>query len=232
MTTAFSLVRKALRREVPPRVLIWGLLNTLNRNLKTGNRRFEFERLYLEHADPWSYKTDEYEGDKYRRTLECVLKWRRGRKSALEIGCSVGVFSGMLSDNFMQCVAVDFSQEVLRIAKNTNVGKKNLRLARGNIRSVNLQSKFDVIVCAEVLYYVDNADVPRVARNLDNHLAEDGIIVSVSGNVAYLDCCEQELSRVIGIVHQEVVEDPRRPYRYIVFGRAPAQSGCERKRPT
>jgi SAM-dependent methyltransferase len=227
MTTAFSLIRKVLSCEVPPRALLWGLLNTLNRNLNTGNRRYEFERLYLENADPWGYDSGEYEQDKYRRTLDYIRQWRRDNGSALEIGCSIGVFSGLLSHCFAQCVAIDMSQEALWTAKSRNAGNRNLHFVRGDVRFLNLDRRFDVIVCAEVLYYVDNADAPRVARNLDGHLGQNGIIVSISGvqsngmDVAHLDPCEQELSGLVEVLHREVIQDPSRPYRIVIFGRSP-----------
>ena len=60
MTTAFKLIAKTLSGQVPPRVLVWGLLNTLNRSFGTGNRRFEFERLYVENPDPSNYRASPY----------------------------------------------------------------------------------------------------------------------------------------------------------------------------
>ena len=74
MPHAFDLIRKVLLRQVPPRAALWGFLNKLNWKLGTGNRRYEFECLYLEHPDPRDYKTRDYEHEKYRSTLECVLK--------------------------------------------------------------------------------------------------------------------------------------------------------------
>ncbi len=231
MTTAFSLIHKVLSREVPPRAVLWGLLNTINRNLKTGNRRFEFERLYVENADPWSYGTSEYERDKYHRTLDTILRWRRGKASVIEIGCSVGVFSAMLSDHFADCVAVDVAQEALRIAKRRNLARQNLCFVRGDVRYLHLRRQFDVIICAETLYYVDSADARCVARNLDSHLTGNGIVVSISGvmasgmDIGRLDACEAALADPLEVVHQEVIPDPYRPYRIVVFGRAEAVAG-------
>jgi hypothetical protein len=52
MTTAFGLTAKALSIQVPPRVLKWGLVNTLNRSPRTGKRSLKFSRLCLENPDP------------------------------------------------------------------------------------------------------------------------------------------------------------------------------------
>jgi 2-polyprenyl-3-methyl-5-hydroxy-6-metoxy-1,4-benzoquinol methylase len=226
MTTAFDLIRKVLLRQVPPRAVLWGLLNTLNRNLRTGNRRYEFERLYLEHPDPWDYKTRDYEHDKYRSTLECVLKWRRATEYALEMGCSVGIFSKMLAAYFTRCVAIDLSSEALQAAVKLNCAQKNIQFARGDLRSLNLRQRFDVIICSEVLYYVFQKDADRVVRNLDQHLASNGIIVSVSGipsdepAAIHVDDWEQKLSSFLGVIHKDVVQDPRRPYQIVVFARS------------
>ena len=116
MLEKFRLIAKVLSFQVPPKILVWGLLNTLNRSLRTGNRRFEFERLYLENPDPWNYRSSPYERQKYARTLACALKWRKGSESAVEVGCSLGIFSQMLAAHFSRVTAIDVSKEALRVA--------------------------------------------------------------------------------------------------------------------
>lgn len=225
MTTAFSLIRKVLSRDVPPRAVLWGFLNTLNRNLRTGNRRFEFERLYLENNDPWNYKTSEYERNKYQRTLDAILKWRRGNQTVLEIGCSVGAFSRMLASNFVHCTAIDVSSEVLRLAADYNQEVNNVRFIRDDLRSMDLGTQFDVIVCAEILYYILQQDSDRASRNLYRHSAHNGIVVTVSGvsscdaDPMYFGDWEEILPRDFELIHDEVISDFVRPYRICVFSR-------------
>src|SRR6267378_6347989 len=137
MTTAFGLIAKTITFQVPPRVLIWGLLNRLNRSLRTGNRRFEFERLYLENPDPWNYHSSEYERRKYERVLACALKWRNASESALEVGCSVGVFSGMLAGHFDNVTAIDVSKEALAAATFHNHAAKNVRFMHRELQSLD-----------------------------------------------------------------------------------------------
>jgi 2-polyprenyl-3-methyl-5-hydroxy-6-metoxy-1,4-benzoquinol methylase len=215
MTTAFGLVAKVLSFRVPPRALVWGLLNTINRSLRTGNRRFEFERLYLEHPDPWSYKTSAYELGKYRHALAVAEKWRRSARNALEIGCSVGVFSRMLAQRFDRVTAVDFSKEALDDAIRGSRAAKNLRFAQRALQSLDLGERFDVIFCAEVLYYLDDRDVPVVCRRLAEHLAEGGVIVFVSGDPQ--DRWPGILAGRFEQLFEEEVEDAMRPYRVAVF---------------
>ena len=153
MTHAFVLICKVLLRELPSRALLWVLLNKLNWKLGTGNRRFEFEYLYLEHPDPWNYKTSDYEHEKYRFTLECVLKWLRAPEIALEVGCSIGIFSKMLAPHFTRFVAIDISGEAVQAAAKFNCAQENIQFIRGDLRSLNLHQRFDVIICGSPLLY-------------------------------------------------------------------------------
>jgi SAM-dependent methyltransferase len=174
--TAFSLIRKVFRDEVPPRILIYGVLNKLNYILNTGNRRWEFERLYLEHGDFWNYHCSEYEQEKYRRTLCEARKVRPNAERVLELGCSVGAFTRLLSARFHKVVGVDLSAEVIRAARNFNRAK-NIRFLRGSVPNVDLGSCFDIIFCAEILYYINKSYSMDVQRFLGSRLIKRNLLI-------------------------------------------------------
>lgn len=225
MTTAFKLIGKALSGKVPPRVLVWGLLNTVNRSLGTGNRRYEFERLYLESPDPWNYQSSEYELRKYERVLACALQWRSANGSALEVGCSVGVFSRMLAEHFEKVTAIDVSKEALTAAAGYNRDTKNVRFVHSNLQSLGADEQYDVIFCAEILYYIAKTDVEIVCRQLEKYLSARGIIVLVTGvsseNPGSLDFdgwADVFAARFLQVL-KEIVQDPARPYMLAVFSR-------------
>lgn len=225
MTTAFKLIGKALSGQVSPRVLVWGFLNTVNRSLGTGNRRFEFERLYLETPDPWNYQSSDYERHKYEHVLASALKWRSGNVSALEVGCSVGVFSRMLADSFESVTAIDLSKEALAAASRHNRGAKNVRLVHSHLQSFDADEQYDVIFCAEILCYVAQSDVEIVCRQLEKHLSARGIIVLVNGvgseqeNPLYFEGWVDVFAARFRQVSKEIVPDPERPYMITVFSR-------------
>jgi 2-polyprenyl-3-methyl-5-hydroxy-6-metoxy-1,4-benzoquinol methylase len=225
MTTAFKLIAKTLAGQVPPRVLAWGLLNTLNRSFGTGNRRFEFERLYLENSDPWNYRSSPYERQKYERVLACSLKWRSASETALDVGCSVGVFSHMLAAHFDKVTAIDVSKEALSAATRHNSGAKNLRFMHSDLQSLDTEGQYDVIVCAEVLYYITERDVEVVCRQLDRYLSARGIILLVTGissepsDSFHFDGWADIFADHFQQTFKEIVQDPVRPYLIAVFSR-------------
>jgi 2-polyprenyl-3-methyl-5-hydroxy-6-metoxy-1,4-benzoquinol methylase len=193
---------------------------------KTGNRRFEFERLYLEHQDPWNYRDSLYEQEKYQRTLSCALNWRRRAGAALEVGCSIGAFSRLVAAHFDKVTAIDVSKEALRTAAEHNCGFDNIRFVHGDLRFVDLgPDQYNVIFCAEVLYYIRKKDASEVCRQLDRYLAADGVIIMVTGvspgkhDEFYFEGWEQILCAHFSRAFKEVVQDPRRPYRIIVIAR-------------
>jgi SAM-dependent methyltransferase len=179
--TIFKLICDVATLRVPSRVLVYGAFNFLNRRLQTGNRRYEFERLYAEHGDVWSFSTSEYEKEKYRNTLVCALGLCCDTTSALEVGCGTGVFSGLLAKHFSSVLAIDLSDEALKIAKQQNVDADNIRFIRGDVRALTSKSKFDLIICAEVLYYLRQHDSDSVCCALDRLLGERGVVLTVSG---------------------------------------------------
>jgi SAM-dependent methyltransferase len=225
MTGAFRLLGRVLALRVPPRALVWGALNKVHFLLRTGNRRFEFERLYAERGDPWDYQTSRYELAKYRHTLEQLLAWRRGAERALEVGCSIGVFTPMLARHFARVDAIDVSREALRAARARCRYAGNVHLLRGALQSLRLGARYDVIVCAEVLYYIAEKESDRVRQKLDEHLAADGIIVWVTGagsggaDPFYFDGWEEVLGRRFTPIFREEVADSSRPYRLVVLAR-------------
>lgn len=225
MLSRFRLIAKALSFQVPPKLLIWGLLNTLNRSFRTGNRRFEFERLYLENPDPWNYRSSPYERQKYSRTLACALDWRSASESALEVGCSVGVFSQMLARHFDKVTAIDVSKEALAAATDYNCVQENIRFVHACLQALDIGGRYDVIFCAEVLYYIAETDIQKVCRQLDRYLAAHGIILLVTGiptgksSSFYFDAWEGVLADHFKQVFGENVNDPSRPYRIVIFSR-------------
>jgi SAM-dependent methyltransferase len=213
MKAGLKLFAKITAGEAPPKAMLFALLNRASLFLGLKTQRFAFERLYSERADPWSYRTSGYEMQKYQRTLDCILALRKSSESVLEVGCSIGVFSSMLADVFNQVTATDISKEALRKA---NRKKSNTtRFVQTDIRKLAIGHQFDVIVCAEVLYYISETDADLVCRKLDKHLKPNGVIIVTSG-VREIPW-EDKLSKYFLRVYHDVVSDADRPYEIFAF---------------
>ena len=217
MIGAPKLVSRILGGELPPRALRYALLNQMNRWFRTGDNRFEFERLYLEKSDPWELRSSAYERQKYKRTLDRILERRKGSERVLEVGCSVGTFTRQLAENFQQVVAIDFSDEAIARAAEYCGEKRTIRFIRSNLQSLKLNDAFDVIVCSEILYYIDRRHSAAVCTQLERLLAPNGVIVTVCEATSEPDFWENTLSRKFRTVIKDTVSDDIRPYKLVLF---------------
>jgi 2-polyprenyl-3-methyl-5-hydroxy-6-metoxy-1,4-benzoquinol methylase len=200
------------------------LVYAFDRTFKTGRRRAEFEHKYRTRGDYFAYRSSPYELAKYERTLTAIREWRAGRGRALEIGCSVGVFTRAIAEEFDAVTAVDIAQEALLLAEKEVGGRGHVSYHRSDLVSLDLGQTFDVIICAEVLMYVPERDADLAGRVLDQHLAPGGLIIEVSqkdrtSNAKFFHGWDRVLGTHFDIRHRQVFEDPQRPYEIVGYVR-------------
>ena len=197
----------------------------IDRAFKTGNRRHEFEHKYRKHGDYFGYETKPYELTKYQRTLALVKQWCTGSVSALEIGCSVGVFTAMIVPEFANVTAVDIAGEALELTRTQTGNAPNVSYIQSDLLSLKLNRQFDVIFCAEVLMYIREKDTAEACRVLDALLKPGGLIVEVSqqdrdaGRPKFFHGWDKVLGQYFEIAHRERFDDPERPYEIVAYRR-------------
>jgi SAM-dependent methyltransferase len=131
--------------------------------------------------DPWRLATDEYEQRKYKTTLDEVPDgvYRR----ILEAGCAEGVFTERLATTYpdAEVVGIDISEKALERARQRNEEfADRVRFVHADILDHDLRPGFDLVVCAETLYYVGGGDQLRHASHrLTSLLAPGGLLVLV-----------------------------------------------------
>ncbi|MGH8900036.1 MAG: SAM-dependent methyltransferase [Egibacteraceae bacterium] len=113
--------------------------------------RSYFEAVYSSKRDPFGFETSPYEAAKYARSLAALGDRRFAR--ALEVGCSIGVFTAMLAPHCVELVAVDISTLAVARARERLAGVPGVRVERRTLPEQMPQGPFDLIVCAKVLCY-------------------------------------------------------------------------------
>jgi 2-polyprenyl-3-methyl-5-hydroxy-6-metoxy-1,4-benzoquinol methylase len=207
-----------------------GLRYAIDRTFKTGNRRHEFEHKYRRHGDYFGYRTKPYEALKYARTLELMRAWRPSSESALEIGCSVGVFTAMIAPEFSHIVAVDIASEALCLAAEATGHMPHVSYIQSDLISLNAGRTFGVIFCAEVLYYIPHKQGPEVCQALDRHLAPDGVIIEVcqqdreAGAPKFFHGWDKVLGQYFEVAHLNKFDAQERPYEIVAYRRKTAPS--------
>ena len=124
--------------------------------------------------DPWSYGSSDYERLRYRDTLELIPDLPDG--SALELGCAQGHFAAELAPRVGALLATDISARALERAAERCQGFANVAFQALDLASQPLPGRYDLIVCSEVLYYIDRP-LKALARKLAEALKPGGLLV-------------------------------------------------------
>ncbi len=140
--------------------------------------RERFDELYRASADPWGYTTSAYERDKYADTIAALPPRALGR--VLEVGCSIGVFTAMLAARCRELVAIDFSARALELARERVAGLDNVQLAQAGFPEQVPGGEWDLILCSEVLYYLDAHAFARAVDWLSAQLHAGASVLVVS----------------------------------------------------
>ena len=124
----------------------------------------DFEARYRQEPDPWSYETSDYERVKYQRTLAACGPGPFS--AALELGCSIGVFTALLAERCQRLVAIDGSATALQRAQARLADDPHVHFALGAIPSAIPESPCELVIASEILYYLDEIDLTNTLRRL------------------------------------------------------------------
>lgn len=137
-----------------------------------------FERLYERSPDPWGYRSSEYERHKYANTLAALPQPTYGL--ALEVGCSIGVFTGLLAARCEHVVAVDFSLRALQLARRNLLGTRNVDLTPASFPGDTPPGSWDLVVCSEILYYLEQPALEEAIGWIKAQLEYGTCVLTVS----------------------------------------------------
>ena len=132
-----------------------------------------FDRIYADQVDPWGFETREYEREKYARTIASLP--RHAYLRGLEIGCSVGVLTGMLSRHCTQLVSTEINEKSLARARERNHDSAHrISFRHLNFPQEDIEGTFDLVVLSEVAYYWASEDFQLAQTKIVDQLLEPG----------------------------------------------------------
>ncbi len=139
-----------------------------------------FEALYREQSDPWGYHRSGYERDKYCATLDACGP---GPFTAgLELGGSIGVFTGLLAPRCDGLVSLDSAPTAVAAAR-AHLDRRGLAdrvdVRLGEIPRDIPDGRFELVVASEILYYVPEPQLTQTLVALEQCLVTAGRLVAV-----------------------------------------------------
>lgn len=136
-----------------------------------------FDTLYEGAPDPWDFAASTYEREKYAATLAALPRPRYG--SVLEVGCSIGVLTRHLADRCDRLLALDVAEAALAQARARCGSLDHVGFERRRVPDEWPDGTFDLILLSEVVYYLDPADLRRLAERTVEALVPAGDVLLV-----------------------------------------------------
>lgn len=137
-----------------------------------------FEKLYRTNPDPWNFTTSAYEQQKYEATL-AVLGISRFR-SALEVGCSIGVLTERLGGRCDNVLGLDFVSAALAMARARCAPYPGVRIQQMQVPQQWPEGHFDLILFSEVLYFLNQGDLTKICAHAKRSILPGGLVLLVN----------------------------------------------------
>lgn len=139
----------------------------------------------------------------YKPFVDNFIRSLSGKK-ILDVGCGHGVFTNYFYQKGLIAVGVDFSKNLLKVAKENY---PNITFIEKDICDFTTKVKYNGIFIKNVLFHLPDDDLKRVLNNLEEYLEQNGKI-----------CILLEIPREAGeqIVTEEFDENLKVYYNYLM----------------
>ena len=147
------------------------------------------------------------------RSLEQFLQSVAPKSSdvVLDAGCGSGRNLSILSSRVKEIIGLDFSEEMLERARERvhSEDLANVSLTRGTVTDMKFpDARFDKVVCASVLQYLDTADCETSFREMIRVCKPSGTLVLHVKNGTSLYALSLSLLRVVSrLIGKEVMPE-------------------------
>ena len=112
--------------------------------------------------------------DFYRQLVQATLS-----KSVLEVACGTGRILLRLADDDIQVTGIDMSSAMLEVARAKAVGKSNIALLEGDMKSFDLNQTFQLAIVPghSFQFMLTPDDQVACLESIKQHLAPNGTLV-------------------------------------------------------
>ncbi len=171
--------------------------------------RRNFKSIYATESDPWNIGNAD--SDRYNLYVDLITQNATGHEKILDIGCGFGAFLARFQGTFNKLVGVELSAEAVAKGKERFPFIQFIPGSADELAGILPEdSSYDLIVCSDVIYYLNERGKHRLLRSIAERLSPDGIafIAAWCPGGDYLEY--DELRRLVGkyfsVVREQVLE--------------------------
>lgn len=170
-----------------------------------------FDALFKDTEDPWGFRTRWYETRKRALTLASLPAARYA--SAYEPGCANGELAAGLALRCDKLLVSDGAAKAVEAAQKRLADFDNVRMVQAWLPADWPAEQFDLIVLSELAYYMDEANLIRLAGRISASLLDGGTVVachwrkSITGCVFTGDEVHDQLHTLLDMPHIGKTQD-------------------------
>jgi 2-polyprenyl-3-methyl-5-hydroxy-6-metoxy-1,4-benzoquinol methylase len=109
----------------------------------------------------------------HKRRIDGICSLVPDNKTILDCGCGSGIIAHLLSRNAKSVAGVDVRKECIDFCNKKIEGN----FKQADLKDFDLDEKFDVIICSDVIEHFHPEEREKVLRNLDRHLNTRGTLI-------------------------------------------------------
>ena len=128
-------------------------------------------------AIPGGVASSDYEAGKYAASLAALPRPRYA--SALDVGCTIGVFTRALAGRCDRVLGLDVSPTAVEAAVARCSDLPHVAIAAMQVPQQWPPGSFDLIVLSEILYYLPDGDLAALAERVAASLVPGGTLLLV-----------------------------------------------------
>lgn len=157
--------------------------------------------------DPFGYRSRWYEERK--RALLLASLGRRRHACGWELGCSNGVLTEALASRCERLLATDISPRAVFLARRNLSALPHVQVHCASHPQQMPAGTFDLIVCSEMGYYLDEDALAELGQGLRAALADDGLLVACHWLPAFAGRCSRSET-----VHEQLAGGLHEAFHY------------------
>jgi len=144
---------------------------------KFGTKKY-FDELYKKNSEPWEFTLRMSQNYRFSLCIDLIKKYNLRVANILDIGCSLGQFTYQLIPLSSNIIGIDISKEAILKAKKKYSKYKNPKFKIGSLPNLSYSNnKFNLVICLEVLYYLDKYERIKALNEINRILKKQGFFL-------------------------------------------------------
>jgi SAM-dependent methyltransferase len=191
-----------------------------------------FDLLYEQLQDPWACTAPHFRYQRLKYDTLLSLIPPRAYRSALDLGCGLGVLTRDLASRADQVLGLDLSRLAVELARRLSRSCTTVRFEQADVLAIDpsMDGQFDLIVFADTLYYISPLTdelLRRICQRVAGLLAPGGVLLLAHHYFCQLDPGSR-LSRTIHDAFRrapelKLIREYRKPFYLVSLLEAPTR---------